>query len=506
MDYLKFYDLKLEPFKNDLNRRFYFESDGQRRARLRLLRGVEQKKGLSVLIGGPGCGKTTLAHHLRSDLDEERCATRLIVVPHSACAHGWLLPQLATQFGVESPSDHIPQLLEQIGARLAEVRDTGQHPVLFVDESQLFRNTQAMEEFRGLLNFVHQDEKVISIVLFGLPELSDVIALDPPLEQRIDVRVELRPMEQEETAAYIQHRLECAGASGPVLGKGAIEALFRYSSGVPRVLNTLADNAIFEGFLAEATPVDASIVADAADDLSLSSGDDSRAVSRVSPPAAPYVEGSRAASSANQDVPPLPAASASAVALELPDDEERRPAEVGPSSWESGLWEEPEEDDTGGLEFKDFPSAPGDLEDPAPDEEIGVGEVDAAANEAPGSGSEDEDFDLEGLLQLPTDEPEEALLAPADPELELDISPMEDDMDELEFEAVAGTAEPEEITGEVEGTAEPVGSDSGPDLESLLTSVDEAEETVAEPLEVGEPVAASDDDDFETLFDAIQVD
>ncbi len=478
MDYLKFYDLKLEPFKNDLNRCFYFESDGQRRARLRLLRGVEQKKGLSVLIGGPGCGKTTLAHHLRSDLDEGRWATRLVVVPHSACAHGWLLPQLSTQFGVESPSDHIPQLLEQIGSRLAQVRDAGQHPVLFVDEAQLFRNTQAMEELRGLLNFVHQDEKVISIVLFGLPELSDVIALDPPLEQRIEVRVELRAMEQEEAAAYIQHRLGCAGASDPVLSDEAIEALYRYSSGVPRILNTLADNALFEGSVAEVLPLDASIVADAADDLGLRPGDDSRAVSKVHPPSAPYVEGSRVASDPDPDVPPLPAASASAVALELPEDEDGKPAETRPSSWESGLWEEPAEDDIDGLEFEGFPSTP--------------------------EADDDSDPDLAELLQLPTEEPEEEPQASVEEELEL--SPIEDDVDALEVEAVTGTPEPAETPEEVEGTAEPDGADSGFDLGSLLTDVDEEADAAAEPLEFIEPTSASDDDVFETLFDAIQID
>ncbi len=503
MDYLKFYDLDLEPFKNDLNSRFYFESDGQRRARLRLLRCVEQKKGLSVLIGGPGCGKTTLANHLRSGLDEERWAVKLIVVPHSACAHGWLLPQLSTQFGVDSPSDHIPQLLDQIGARLAEVREAGQHPVLFVDEAQLFRNTQAMEELRGLLNFVHVDEKLISIVLFGLPELSDVIALDPPLEQRIDVRVELRAMEREEAAAYIQHRLGCAGGTESVLSNEAIEALYRYSSGVPRVLNTLADNALFEGFLAESTPLDASIVADAADDLGLRPGDDSRDASRVDPPAAPYVEGSLSASFASRDVPPLPAASASAVALELPTDEDGSPAEVAPSSWESELWEEPSDDDPDGLEFAGFPStAQTDDDSNSGESERAVGDG-AAEREGLDAKSEDPDFDLEELLDLPADESPEESPEPADSELELEISPMEDDGDEVGFEEVAGNPEPVEVEGTVESDVDP-----DFDLGSLLADVDEEAETVAEPFDLGEPATAvaSDDDDFETLFDAIQLD
>ena len=270
--------------------------------------------------------------------------------------------------------------------------------------------------------------------------------------------------------------------------RGAVPLLGR----CPRVLNTLADNALFEGFLAELAPLDASIVADAADDLGLCPGNDSHAASSVSPPAAPYVEGSRVASSARENVPPLPAASASAVALELPEDEDGKPAADGPSSWESGLWEEPADDDTDGLEFADFASTPGADNDPGPGEpEFGVGEALAAKSERLDSESEDPDLDLEALLQLPANEPEEE--QPADPELELELSPIEDDVDEPEFEGVAGTPEPGETSAEVEGTVEPAGSDSGFDLESLLTDVDVEPDTVAEPLEVGEPAASADD-------------
>ena len=124
-----------------------------------------------------------------------------------------------------------------------------------------------------MLNLVCEGEKLISIVLFGLPELSDVIALDPPLAQRVDIRVELRAMEREEASAYLRHRLECAGAGG-IMSSEAIDAICRYSAGVPRVLNTLADNALFEGFVFETNPVDASIVSSAADDLGLCGSED----------------------------------------------------------------------------------------------------------------------------------------------------------------------------------------------------------------------------------------
>jgi hypothetical protein len=136
--------------------------------------------------------------------------------------------------------------------------------VLLIDEAQLFRNRDAMEEFRGLLNLLHDGRKLVSLVLFGLHELADILKLDPPLAQRVEIRVELTPMDWLESQAYVSHRLRLAGATQAVFSPDALEALFRCSGGVPRLLNTVADNALFEAFLSESKPVDSSIVAAAA--------------------------------------------------------------------------------------------------------------------------------------------------------------------------------------------------------------------------------------------------
>ncbi len=272
MDYLGFFDLNMEPFRNDPEERFYFESAGARRACLRLLRGVHQHKGLGVLIGPPGCGKTTLGDHLVRGLDEESWAPRFLSIGHSDCGRGWLLPHVAQIFEVSDPADDAPGLLEQIDERFVGMQGHGRHPVLIIDEAQLLRTTEVMEEFRALLNLAHDGRNTMSIVLLGLPALADALALDAPLAQRVETRIEIEPLDADEVRNYVEHRLCVAGGSN-LFSHDAIQALGAFSGGVPRLINTLADNALFEGFLAEERPVDASRVVEAARQLGLERAD-----------------------------------------------------------------------------------------------------------------------------------------------------------------------------------------------------------------------------------------
>jgi general secretion pathway protein A len=268
MDYLKFYELETEPFHNGVDPRFYYVSEEHEQARMRLLRGIRHHKGLAVLWGKPGCGKTTLASRMVHELEAPAFAARLCIVPHVACARGWLLPQIAHCYG--APPAHDPaHLIQGIHHALLAIHSSGGYPVLFVDEAQMLASVDVMQEFRGLLNLVHHGGPLLSIVLCGLPELGRVLQLDAPLAQRVEIRVELTGMGAEESARYLAHRLECAGGSPALFSDAAREALCQYAGGVPRVLNTLADNALFEGFLARARPVGVEAVVAAADALGL---------------------------------------------------------------------------------------------------------------------------------------------------------------------------------------------------------------------------------------------
>ena len=187
-----------------------------------------------MLEGGPGLGKNAgsrgAAHARRQGY-----AAHYLSVPHEACSAGWFMPHVARAFGVPVLAAQVSQLIDQIHAQLVAIVTARRMPVLLIDEAQLFRNREAMEEFRGLLNLSHEGKRLISLVLFGLPELGELLKLDPPLAQRVEVRVEMTAMDWLESQAYVAHRLRLAGATQAVFGPDALEALFRWSGGVPPV-------------------------------------------------------------------------------------------------------------------------------------------------------------------------------------------------------------------------------------------------------------------------------
>ena len=287
MDYLKFFEMREEPFRNDGDPRFFFQTRGQARARVRLMRGVQQQKGLMTVSGGAGCGKTTLARHLLETLDGPRCTARMLSIPHSACDSGWVLPRIAATFGVSQVASEPLQVLGQIFERLAVISADGTLPLLLIDEAQLLRNPQVMEEFRGLLNMEHDEHRLLSMVLFGLPELMEVLRLDAPLAQRVDVGVRLDALEPDEVGEYVRHRLEKVGGAADLFTDEAIDALGRLCEGIPRLVNTLADNSLFEASLVEASPVDASTVSAAAEQLGLLDSAEPEAGPEPTPPSAP---------------------------------------------------------------------------------------------------------------------------------------------------------------------------------------------------------------------------
>jgi type II secretory pathway predicted ATPase ExeA len=269
VNYLDFYELSQEPFSNAPVSRFYYSSAQHAQALMRLMHAVSQMKGLALLVGDIGAGKTTLARRLLDNLPEDEYEAALLVIVHSGITAHWLLRRIALQLGVESPAEEKLALLSQLYQRLVRIYESGKKAVVLIDEAQMLDTREIMEEFRGLLNLEVPERKLVSFVFFGLPEIEENLKLDPPLAQRVALRYRLEPLTEEATEAYVRHRLRLAGSPAVPFTSGAIAALHRHSHGTPRIINTLCDNALFEGFLARAREVGEETVERVARDLAV---------------------------------------------------------------------------------------------------------------------------------------------------------------------------------------------------------------------------------------------
>ena len=269
MDHLQFYNLKEHPFSNSIDIRFFFETEQHAQALLRLKYAADTKKGLAVVVGDVGTGKTTLARRMLSELDEDKYEAALLVVIHTSVTADWLMKKIAMQLGITDVQENKLGILSQLYKKFVEINESGRKIIVLMDEAQMLASREIMEEFRGLLNMEGSDGKLITLVFFGLPDLEDALALDEPLQQRVAVKYKLQGFDENMTKEYIRHRLKIAGCEEEIFESDAVTAIHRYSNGIPRLINTVCDNALFEGFLIKQKPLSKDIIDQVANNLNL---------------------------------------------------------------------------------------------------------------------------------------------------------------------------------------------------------------------------------------------
>ena len=253
MNYLQYFRLNAEPFGHAPAHDAYFASESHTRVIDRVVWAVEGMRGLAVVSGEVGHGKTTLARRLVGVLPRVGYQTVMVVMVHAGVKPEWLLAHIARQLGVTHISDNKLELIGRIYEQLEQFYAQGRKVVIVLDEAQMLTGRPMMEELRGLLNLEMPGKKLLSLVLFGLPEIFENLYLDKPLVQRMALRCELSPFSQHETKAYLQHRLSVAGANRPIFSAPAARFIHLAAKGVPRLINIIADNALLEMFFARHT-------------------------------------------------------------------------------------------------------------------------------------------------------------------------------------------------------------------------------------------------------------
>jgi general secretion pathway protein A len=268
--YLDFYGLKELPFALTPDPRFIYFTPSHTEAMANLHYGIESGKGLVVVTGEVGTGKTTILRWMMQRLDRTVLVAYLFN-PRMTVAEFYQYvssPKLLDVPRWESKSE----LLLRLGDVLDSRHSRGLRTVLVIDEAHGL-SPAVLEEIRLLSNFESDSAKQLQIVLSGQPELRDV--LNQPdlrqLKQRVALRCEIKPLPDiEETARYIASRLLAAGAERTdIFTHAAIDLVFRCSEGIPRQINNLCDNALLAGFAAESEIVTRDIVEEVADTFDL---------------------------------------------------------------------------------------------------------------------------------------------------------------------------------------------------------------------------------------------
>jgi general secretion pathway protein A len=246
--YLEFFGLAEKPFTITPNPRFIFLSKNHKEVFAHLLYGIRNHSGFIEVTGEVGAGKTTVLRTLFEQLEGDDYRLAFIFNPSLSAEE--LLRAICRELHAEVPGTSSGELLDALNNYLLRENHAGRTVVLVIDEAQNL-TPSVLEQVRLLSNLETQGDKLIQIVLVGQPELGDL--LDRPdlrqLNQRITVRYHLRPIDLEDTRAYIRHRLELAGVRDRELfSAAAVRRIFRYSGGLPRLINILCDRALLVAY------------------------------------------------------------------------------------------------------------------------------------------------------------------------------------------------------------------------------------------------------------------
>jgi type II secretory pathway predicted ATPase ExeA len=268
--YKQFFGLTKNPFEISPDPYFYHATPRHNEALANLHYGVGRRKGFIVITGEVGTGKTLLVRCLLAELRKNNIAFGYVFNPLLSTHEffQYIMADLGLQYSGRSKTE----MLLDLNRFLIQRHARGLITALVVDEAQALR-PELLEEIRLLTNLETSQQKLLQIVLMGQPELEAV--LDSPslrqLKQRVSLRCQLLPLDEEQTRSYILSRLERAGANGqpPIFDDEALKTVYEYSRGIPRIINNLCENAMVNAFAREVRTVNPEMISEVAADFRL---------------------------------------------------------------------------------------------------------------------------------------------------------------------------------------------------------------------------------------------
>jgi len=245
--YYDFYGIKQSPFNITSNPDFFFESTSHREALTTLIYGIKEKKGIILITGEVGTGKTTLCKALLNRLPPS-IRTSLIINPYFSQVQ--LLQAIANDFGLNCEKKDRLSIVQKLNAYLLRLHEEDSTAVVIIDEAQDLTARQ-LEQVRLLSNLETSYHKLLQIVLVGQPELK--YKLNHPglrqIRQRIFVKYELAPFNIQELEDYIYFRLNKVGAKNVKISPQGLKLIYDFSRGIPRLINMVCERALLCGFV-----------------------------------------------------------------------------------------------------------------------------------------------------------------------------------------------------------------------------------------------------------------
>jgi general secretion pathway protein A len=266
MSYLEHFKLSEQPFRLTPDPDFLYWSKQHARAKAYMESTIWLADGFVVITGEIGSGKTTLLQSFLSELDDD---VVYAVVSQTQLTPTQFLQAVLTEFGFKPFNKRKVELLDMLNMFLIEQYSNGKKVVLIVDEAQNL-STKVLEEIRMISGIETHKEKVLRIILAGQPELKDTLDSDglKQLVQRVRLRFHIGPLDRREMREYIERRLSVAGRKETDLfADDSFDVVYRFSGGIPRLINTLCDTALLCAFADEKETVEAIDVIAAAEEL-----------------------------------------------------------------------------------------------------------------------------------------------------------------------------------------------------------------------------------------------